>query len=153
LAGAAKWDSEGRLESFRPVAYVTGLANIDGRPVILEGGDFTIRGGASDSGTPYPRVEVTRLAGELRVPFIRLLDGAGGSVRNYDPEAKQVGGDPSMPPGHAAADEGPLVGLKPTGTPGSFDLPRRHDFSAVAPAVENHLATEMARGNLLAQVP
>src|SRR5947208_13462244 len=66
LAGAAKWDDEGRLQSFRPMAYVTGQANIDGRPVMLEGGDFTIRGGASDSGTPYPRVEVAQLAGELR---------------------------------------------------------------------------------------
>jgi acetyl-CoA carboxylase carboxyltransferase component len=58
-----------------------------------------------------------------------------------------------MPPGHEAADEGPLVELKPTGTPGSFDLPQRHDFSAVAPTVEDHLATRMAKGNLLAQVP
>jgi acetyl-CoA carboxylase carboxyltransferase component len=41
-AGAAKWDAEGRLVSFRPMAYVTGQANIDGRPVILEGGDFTV---------------------------------------------------------------------------------------------------------------
>jgi acetyl-CoA carboxylase carboxyltransferase component len=152
-AGAAKWDDEGRLESFRPMAYVTGQANIDGRPVIIEGGDFTIRGGASDSGTPYPRVEVAWLAGELRVPFIRLLDGAGGSVRNYDPEARRVGGDPTMPPGHAAADEGPLVEVKPTGTPGRFDLPKRHDFSAVAALAENPLTTEMAKGNLLAQVP
>src|SRR5579871_4437790 len=130
-AGAAKWDNEGKLESFRPMAYVTGQANINARPVILEGGDFTIRGGASDSGTPYPRVEVAQLAGELRVPFIRLLDGAGGSVRNYDPEAKKAGGDLLMPPGHAAADEEPLVQLKSTGTPGSFDLPKRHDFAAV----------------------
>ena len=102
-AGAARWDREGRPESFRPVAYVTGMANIDGRPAIIEGGDFTIRGGASDSGTPYPRVEVARLAGDLRVPFIRLLDGAGGSVRNYDPEARRAGGDcptsPSSPGG------------------------------------------------------
>jgi acetyl-CoA carboxylase carboxyltransferase component len=153
LAGAAQWDHEGRLRSLRPMAYVTGLANIDGRPVVVEGGDFTIRGGASDSGTPYPRVEVTRLAGELRLPFIRLLDGAGGSVRNYDPEAKQAGGDPTMPPGHAAADESPLVAVGPTGTPGSFDLPSRHDFSTAGPTVENPLATQMAKGNLLAQVP
>jgi len=115
IAGAAKWDDEGRLESFRPVAYVNGLATIDGRPVIIEGGDFTIRGGSADSGTPYPRVDVSRMAGELRMPFIRLLDGAGGSVRNYDPEARRGGGD--APPGHAAADESPLVEVKVTGTP------------------------------------
>src|ERR1700736_4609010 len=37
LAGASKWDDEGRLASFGPMAYVAGQANIDGRPVILEG--------------------------------------------------------------------------------------------------------------------
>jgi acetyl-CoA carboxylase carboxyltransferase component len=153
LAGAAKWDDQGRLESFRPQAYVTGQAKIEGRPVILEGGDFTIRGGSADSGTPYPRVEVAWLAGELRVPFIRLLDGAGGSVRNYDPEARRAGGDPSAPAAHDARDEEPLVAVKPTGTPGSVDLPARHDFSGVRPAEGHDLATQMAKGNLLAQVP
>ncbi len=151
LAGTARWDDEGKLQTFRPAAYVTGMANIDGRPVIVEGGDFTIRGGSSDSGIPYSRVEVTWLAGELRVPFIRLLDGAGGSVRNYDPEARRPGGDASMPPAHA--DETPLVDVKPTGTPGSFDLPRRHDFSAAPQGSEDPLATRMAKGNLIAQVP
>lgn len=153
LAGAAKWDNEGRLESFRPQAYVTGQANIEGRPVILEGGDFTIRGGSADSGTPYSRVEVAWLAGELRMPFIRLLDGAGGSVRNYDPEARRAGGDATGPAAHAAQDETPLVDLTPTGTPGSVDLPPRPDFSAVTPAEGNDLATRMAKGNLLAQAP
>ena len=122
--------------------------------MIVEGGDFTIRGGASDSGTPYPRVEVTWLAGELRVPFIRLLDGAGGSVRNYDPEAQQAGRrsvDAARPCG---ADEAPLVDVKPTGTPGSFDLPQAARLlGGAAGGRRTRWRPEMAKGNLLAQVP
>ena len=60
---------------------------------------------------------VAHLASELRVPFIRLLDGAGGSVRNYDPEARKPEGDPAAALTHA--DESPLVETTPTGTPGS----------------------------------
>lgn len=151
LAGRALWDDDGRLQSFRADAYVTGQANLDGRPVVVEAGDFTNRGGSSDSGVPYPRVDVSRLAAVQRVPFIRLLDGAGGSVRNYDPEARAAGRDPSgaMP---SQADEAPLVSVRPTGTPGSFDLPPRPDFSGVSTSFED-LASRMAEGNLLAQVP
>jgi acetyl-CoA carboxylase carboxyltransferase component len=149
--GAAKYDADGRLQSFRPGAYVAGEARVDGRAVLIEGGDFTIRGGASDGTISHQRVDMARLAGELRVPFIRLLDGAGGSVRNYDPEAKVA--DAALPGEHAVADEAPLVALAATGTPGSFDLPRMRDVSQIAPMVENHLLTQMAHGNLLAQVP
>jgi acetyl-CoA carboxylase carboxyltransferase component len=152
LAGRARWSDDDRLESFRPDAYVTGLAAIDGRPVVIEAGDFTIRGGSADSGIPYPRAGVSHLAGELRTPFIRLLDGAGGSVRNYDPEARTETGDPAARLGHAAEDEAPLVAAKPTGTPGSVDLPKRHDYTAASPTEES-LASRMAHGNLLAQVP
>jgi len=152
LAGRAHWDEAGRLVSFRPDAYVSGQAEIEGRPVVIEAGDFTLRGGSSDSGVAYPRgMDVSRLAGELRVPFIRLLDGAGGSVRNYDPEARAAGADASLQ-AHAVSDEGPLVDVRPTGTPGSFDLPRRHE-AAAAPAPEDPLAARLAHGNLLAQVP
>jgi acetyl-CoA carboxylase carboxyltransferase component len=97
LAGRAQWDDDGTLKSFRADAYVTGQAQLDGRPVIVEAGDFTNRGGASDSGVPYPRVEISRLAAVQRIPFIRLLDGAGGSVRNYDPEARAAGRDHGRP--------------------------------------------------------
>ena len=153
LAGRASWSEDGALESFRPDAYVTGMAAIGGRPVVVEAGDFTIRGGSADSGIPYPRAGVSYLAGEMRTPFIRLLDGAGGSVRNYDPEARTAGGDPAATLTHDAADEAPLVEAKPTGTPGSLDLPRHHAYGAAAPAVEDALASRMAHGNLLAQVP
>jgi acetyl-CoA carboxylase carboxyltransferase component len=149
--GAAKYDQEGRLQSFRPGAFVDGQANIEGRPVLIDAGDFTIRGGSADGTISHRRVDMARLAGELRLPFIRLLDGAGGSVRNYDSEAK--GPDAAAPGTHLVGDQEPLVGAARTGTPGSFDLPRLHDVSPIAPMVENHLLTQMARGNLLAQVP
>jgi acetyl-CoA carboxylase carboxyltransferase component len=151
LAGRASWNDDGQLLGFHPDAYVTGQVRLDGRAIVIEAGDFTNRGGSADSGIPYPRVDVARLAGVQRIPFVRLLDGAGGSVRNYDPEARAAGRSPdgAMP---AAADEEPLVDIGPTGTPGSFDLAPRPDFTGLSPAAED-LASRMAEGNLLAQVP
>lgn len=150
LVGAAKWSDDGRLESFRPSASVVGQGKIDGRTVVIDGGDFTIRGGASDSSVSYTRVDATRLASEQRVPLIRLLDGAGGSVRNYDTDKKGAAGGPAA---HSADDEAPLVDIRPTGSPGSFDLPKQPDFSAISPSVENHMLTQLARGSVLAQAP
>ncbi|HEX3917295.1 MAG TPA: carboxyl transferase domain-containing protein [Caulobacteraceae bacterium] len=150
LAGRALWDDDGQVRSFRADAYVTGQVLLGGRPAIVEAGDFTNRGGSSDSGIPYPRVDTARLAAVQRIPFIRLLDGAGGSVRNYDPAARAAGGDGSGPA--PADDEAPLVQIGPTGTPGSFDLAPRPDFSGLATAADD-LASRMAEGNLLAQVP
>ena len=151
LAGRALWGDDGELQSFRADAYVTGQANLDGRPVIIEAGDFTNRGGSADSGIPYPRVDVSRLAAIQRIPFIRLLDGAGGSVRNYDPEARAAGRDQSSPAA-AADDDAPLVAVGRTGTPGSFDLAPRPQIEGLPTSAED-LASRMAEGNLLAQVP
>lgn len=150
--GAATYDADGNLETFRPGAYVSGQATVDGRPVLIEGGDFTIRGGSADASTSYGRIDVPRLAGEQRIPFIRLLDGAGGSVRNYDSDKGAT--DVPKQAAHRATDLAPLpVSLARTGVPGSFDLPKRHDFSSVVAGSDNLLATQLAKGNLLAQVP
>ena len=48
LAGSAKYKGE-KLVSFTPANSVMGLCTINGRKVVLNGGDFTVRGGASDA--------------------------------------------------------------------------------------------------------
>ncbi|HEY8766029.1 MAG TPA: carboxyl transferase domain-containing protein, partial [Dehalococcoidia bacterium] len=83
-SGVSTYDEEGQLVSFRPGSSVRGFGQIDGRPVMVQGGDFTIRGGAADGAVRAPSTDINGLAGALRIPFIRLLDGSGGSVRNYD---------------------------------------------------------------------
>ena len=49
LAGVADYDENGELKSFTPSNFVFGTAEIDGRPVIISGDDFTVRGGSADA--------------------------------------------------------------------------------------------------------
>ena len=81
LAGTARYDGE-KLVSFTPANSVMGTCTLDGRRVVLVGGDFTVRGGAADAAVR--KVEAQKLALEWRLPYVRLLDGAGGSVRTFE---------------------------------------------------------------------
>jgi acetyl-CoA carboxylase carboxyltransferase component len=97
LAGVGRYDGEGRLAEFTPANFVFGTADIDGRPVMLSGDDFTVRGGSADASIAGKRIQAEGLALELRLPHIRLVDGmgGGGSVktiemagRTYIPEVR-----------------------------------------------------------------
>ena len=48
LAGVASYDGN-ELQDVRPSNRVIGLARLNGRRAVLNGGDFTVRGGASDA--------------------------------------------------------------------------------------------------------
>ena len=151
--GAAGYDDDDQLVSYRPGSTVRGFGSIEGRSVIVEGGDFTIRGGAADGTLGGGRGrQLTSLVEELGVPLVRLLDAAGGSVRNYDP-GNAIGTAPSIV--HHELDDlaTPALHLEPTGVPGSFDLPTHFDTSHIVPAPRNDFLAGLARGQLLAQVP
>ena len=83
LAGKAEYDDEGNLKDFRPANFVSGFARINGRRVVVGGDDFTVRGGAADASIGGKQVYAEKMARELRMPIIRLVDGTGGggSVR------------------------------------------------------------------------
>src|SRR5262245_55399403 len=49
IAGKAEYDADGRLIKLTPANCVMGRARIDGRPVIVLGDDFTVRGGSADA--------------------------------------------------------------------------------------------------------
>jgi len=85
LAGKAEYEGD-RLVAFTPSNFVAGQARIDGRPVVIGGDDFTIRGGASDGAVGHKMGYSERMAHELRLPIVRLIDGTGGggSVRSMD---------------------------------------------------------------------
>lgn len=53
---------------------------------MVGGDDFTIRGGAADASIGGKQVYAEKMARELRVPIVRLVDGTGGvgSVRSLD---------------------------------------------------------------------
>ena len=78
LAGRGTYDAEGRLTSFTPANRISGRALIDGRPVVISGDDFTVRGGSADATIPEKMVLAERMAAELRLPIVRIVEGSGG---------------------------------------------------------------------------
>jgi acetyl-CoA carboxylase carboxyltransferase component len=80
LAGHGEYE-DGKLVDFTPVSMVCGTAEIDGRPVMIQGADFTIRGGAV--AVPGPKSKLPgNFAREYRLPFIHLFDSAGASIEH-----------------------------------------------------------------------
>ncbi|MCH2169804.1 methylmalonyl-CoA carboxyltransferase [Myxococcota bacterium] len=86
LAGKAEYDDDGRLQEFQASNFIFGRARIEGRPVVVTGDDFTIRGGAADASIHQKMVFAEQLANEMRLPLLRLIDGTGGggSVKQLD---------------------------------------------------------------------
>ena len=79
-AGDAEVDDAGELQSFSPANFVLGFGKIDGRPCVVGGEDFTLRGGSPSPAGLRKSVYTEKLALEYRLPLIRLHEGAGGSV-------------------------------------------------------------------------
>ena len=86
VAGVGEYDEAGELTGFTPSNFVFGVAAVDGRPVIVSGDDFTVRGGSSDASIGAKRGQAEGLALELRLPHVRLVDGmgGGGSVKTIE---------------------------------------------------------------------
>jgi acetyl-CoA carboxylase carboxyltransferase component len=78
LAGAAAYDDDGALARFTPANFVTGTGRIHGRKVVVGGDDFTVRGGAGDAAIAGKQIYAERLANQLRLPLVRLVEGTGG---------------------------------------------------------------------------
>jgi len=85
LAGRATYEGD-ELVDFLPANVVIGRGRIEGRPAVVQGDDFTVRGGAADAGIAAKMVYAEQLASELRVPLVRLVDGTGGggSVKSLE---------------------------------------------------------------------
>lgn len=86
LAGAVRYNDAGEIESYTPTNCVMGRALIDARPVVVTGDDFTVRGGSADATIWEKNKYPERMANELRLPIIRLIEGSGGggSVRTIE---------------------------------------------------------------------
>jgi len=78
IAGKGEYNVAGELDAFTPSNCVMGRAMVDGRPVIVLGDDFTLRGGSADATIPRKPILAERMAQELRVPIIRVIEGSGG---------------------------------------------------------------------------
>ena len=93
VAGFASYDEEGAITAFTPANHVGGWGKIESRGVVVCADDFTSRGGHADGAIGAKSGYLDRLALEMRMPSVRLLDGSsgGGSVAAMVPAQKQQG--------------------------------------------------------------
>jgi acetyl-CoA carboxylase carboxyltransferase component len=70
LTGQAEYQGT-RLRSVLPTNFVMGRGRIEGRPVVVGGDDFTVRGGAADASIFQKQVHAEQMANELRIPLVR----------------------------------------------------------------------------------
>jgi acetyl-CoA carboxylase carboxyltransferase component len=78
IAGKAVYGGDGKLLDFTPSNCVMGRGRVDGRPVVIVGDDFTVRGGSADATIREKPIMAERMAAELRLPIIRIIEGSGG---------------------------------------------------------------------------
>src|SRR5215203_62534 len=90
LAGRASYGDDGEIEHFLPANVVVGQGRIDGRRAVVQGDDFTVRGGAADAAIWQKMVYAERMAHDLRIPLVRLVDGSGGggSVKSLESDRR-----------------------------------------------------------------
>lgn len=86
ITGSASYGPDGGMKEFIPVPFIFGRGLIEGRPVVVAGDDFTVRGGSADMAGKRKQEVAEQMAHDLRLPMIRLIDGSGGggSVKTYE---------------------------------------------------------------------
>src|SRR5258707_521437 len=78
ISGIAEYDEHGELKNLTPANCVFGRGKIDGRPVVVVGDDFTVRGGSADASISAKPLMAEEMAHDFRLPIIRLIEGSGG---------------------------------------------------------------------------
>ena len=78
ISGMAEYNAEGELTQLTPANCVFGRAKIDGRPVVVVGDDFTVRGGSADASISAKPLMAEEMAHDFRLPIIRIIEGSGG---------------------------------------------------------------------------
>jgi acetyl-CoA carboxylase carboxyltransferase component len=94
IAGHSESDEDGVLRAFTPANYVLGVGELDGRPCIVGGEDFTQSGGSPSPAGLRKSVFAETLAVRLRLPLVRFLEGGGGSVTGSAGKGSRSLGDP-----------------------------------------------------------
>lgn len=98
LTGKAQYDQEGNLVHVRPSNAIIGTGRIHGRKVSIDADDYTIRGGSSEATVSEKWIYAENYALEMRMPLIRLVESAGGSVRLVEQQGStKIPGYPTWP--------------------------------------------------------
>ena len=78
MSGVGEYEANGDLKTVMPANCVFGRAKIDGRPVVVVGDDFTVRGGSADASIKAKPLMAEQMANSFRLPIIRIIEGSGG---------------------------------------------------------------------------
>jgi acetyl-CoA carboxylase carboxyltransferase component len=111
IAGKAEYDADGNFASLQASNAIIGKGLIEGRKAALSIDDFTIRGGSSEATISDKWIYIERYALEMKMPLIRLVDSAGGSVKLLEQMGyTKIPGYPSWPQ-FQLMGEVPVVGI------------------------------------------
>ena len=83
LAGVPTYDQvdKSRLNGIIPCPFIMGIGKINGERVAIHGDDFTVKGASVGRMYKAKRGYFAKMARSLRLPIVRLLEGAGGSIK------------------------------------------------------------------------
>ena len=83
LSGLPAYDKKdkNKILDIIPCPFIMGIAKLDGRKIAIHGDDFTIRGASVGKMYKAKRGYFIKMSRSLRLPIIRLIEGAGGSIR------------------------------------------------------------------------
>ena len=75
IAGRAEYDENNELVKLTPANCVFGRGRIEGRPVVVVGDDFTVRGGSADASIAAKPLMGEEMAHDFRLPIVRIIEG------------------------------------------------------------------------------
>ncbi|MCZ6873544.1 MAG: methylmalonyl-CoA carboxyltransferase [bacterium] len=78
IAGMAVYNDNNELVDLSPSNSFLGRAFVNGRPVVVVGDDFTVRGGSADATIKEKNLMAERMANEMCIPIVRFIEGSGG---------------------------------------------------------------------------
>ncbi|GCL63869.1 acyl-CoA carboxylase subunit beta [Pseudaquabacterium pictum] len=78
LSGIGTYNPDGSVQDVTPANCVFGRGRIDGKPVVVVGDDFTVRGGSADASIAAKPLMAEDMAADFRLPIIRIIEGSGG---------------------------------------------------------------------------
>ncbi|QHE86054.1 acyl-CoA carboxylase subunit beta [Hydrogenophaga sp. BPS33] len=111
LAGKGRYGAQGQLESFTPSNHVMGLAHLNGRRTVVIADDSSIRGGSSEAAVSEKWIYADRYANEYKLPLVRFVDTAGGSVKLLQQMGHTKIPGYALLPSQALLGEVPVVGV------------------------------------------
>jgi len=118
LSGIGEYDDSGAISAVTPANCVFGRGRIDGRPVVVVGDDFTVRGGSADASISNKPLMAEDMAADFRLPIVRIIEGSGGggSVKTIETRGASnlpggIGGTRGFWRMTANLAEVPVVGL------------------------------------------